>query len=73
MYTHKTMEWLVENGIHFDAIYFKADDDQRSDAEYKADTYKRYIEKDYDILGSFDNDPLDIAMWRELGIPTFQV
>lgn len=68
-----TVNWLKSNGIEFDFLYLRADDDNRPGKDYKLDIFNAHIKGDYFPLLSVDDDPVTSKMWSSQGIPTLQV
>jgi hypothetical protein len=51
----------------------RAADDQRSDDITKSELYDMHIRDQFTVLGVIDNRPKVCRMWRQLGLPGFQV
>lgn len=68
-----TVEWLERHNIYYDEIHSREDGDDRPDALVKYEILRDKIAFDYNVLGVFDDRPSVCEMWRNIGIPTFQV
>lgn len=68
-----TENWLKTNMIPYKRMYMRDNDDERSDWEVKCDIYNNDIEKEYCVLGVFDDRPKVCDMWRSLGLKVCQV
>lgn len=55
------------------ALYMRAEGDQRKDSIVKRELYEEHIKDKYNVLGVFDDRNQVVEMWRELGLPCFQV
>ena len=70
-----TKKWLEDNVFSDDVdycLYMRANDDNRSDDIVKYEIFNRYL-RGYNIRGVFDDRPKVCRMWREIGLPVFQV
>jgi len=65
--------WLEMAEIPYHRIYMRADEDTRPDHVIKAEILERILEDGYEPIGVFDDRPEVVRMWRDHGIPTFQV
>ena len=67
----KTIQWLSENGIlaHINCLRMRPHKDHRKDTELKAEWYKTAGRPDL----VFENRDQAVRMWREAGVPCFQV
>nr|WP_296764009.1 AAA family ATPase [Rhodococcus sp. (in: high G+C Gram-positive bacteria)] len=68
-----TEEWLTSNGIGYNKLLMRGDNDKRPDFKVKYDIFDRHIRNNYHILGVFDDRKQVIDMWRALGLKCFQV
>lgn len=69
----ETMQWLDENEIPYDALYMRADGDDRKDWKVKYDLFNEHIRDKYNVLGVFDDRNSVVAAWRGMGLTCFQV
>jgi hypothetical protein len=71
-YRQPTIDWLRKHGVHFSGLYMRAAGDFRADDEIKAELADE-VEKDYRILGVFDDRKRVVDMWIKRGIFVFDV
>lgn len=69
----KTAKWLEENGVVFDELVMRPEGDTRKDSIVKREMYDTHIKDKYNVLGIFDDRNQVVEMWRELGLPCYQV
>lgn len=67
-----TEAWLAANHIHYSELLMRPEGDKRPDTIVKSEIADAILET-YNILGVFDDRDQVVAMWRERGIPCFQV
>jgi hypothetical protein len=63
--------WDAENPLSF-ALFMRDDEDKRHDYETKRELYSRHIEGRYRVLGVFEDRDRNVAMFRKLGLQTYQ-
>ena len=68
-----TVRWLHLNGLHFDAIFTRADGDYREDSLVKYELYKEHVEPDYEVQFVLDDRNQVVKMWRDEGLKVLQV
>ncbi len=68
---YETCKWLNENGVKFDEIIMRRQDDNRKDSVIKEEAL-RAIGLD-NIVCAFDDSPNVVKHFRSLGITTYQV
>ncbi len=66
-----TEQWLLWNGIEYDALYMRSSNDYRSDALVKSELLKK-IQQTLSISFVFDDRSSVVKMWREAGLTCFQ-
>ena len=71
-YRKQTEEWLEKYDISYNALYMRKYKDHRDDAIVKGELADE-IEKEYNILGVFDDRKKVIDMWINRGIFVFDV
>ena len=71
-YRKQTEEWLEKYDISYNALYMRKYKDHRDDAIVKGELADE-IEKEYNILGVFDDRKKVIDMWLSRGIFVFDV
>ena len=69
----ETEEWLYRNGVTYDALYMRPENDNRKDTIVKEEIYRRHIEGKYNVRAIFDDRDCVVHMWRSLGLPCYQV
>lgn len=67
-----TLDWLSNNCICYDDIFFRKEKDYRPDTVVKEEIYKEHIEPNYNILFCVDDRPSVVRMWRSLGLTCLQ-
>lgn len=70
-----TLAWLerfklLQDG---DLVLMRARDDKRDDAIIKRELYERHVKGQFYVRAVFDDRDKVVAMWREIGLPCFQV
>lgn len=68
-----TITWLKRDGIEFNYLYLRADDDNSSGVECKTAIYNNHVRNEFEVIASFDNDPETSKMWSSFGICTLQI
>lgn len=68
-----TETWLDMHDIPYDTLFARGDEDGRPDAIVKYEILRDEIAPIYNVLGVFDDRPSVCEMWRNVGVPTFQV
>lgn len=63
-----TVNWLEANGVPYDELHMRIDDDNRQDRIVKEEILFLLRER-YDIVHAYDDNPNVIALWQEHGIP----
>jgi hypothetical protein len=71
-YRKQTEEWLEKYDISYNALYMRKYKDHRDDAIVKGELADE-IEKEYNILGVFDDRQRVIDMWINRGVFVFDV
>jgi predicted kinase len=68
-----TTTWLHENNLDYHKLYMRPEGDMRKDTIVKQEMYENHIKGKYNVLGIFDDRNQVVEMWRNLGLPVFQV
>lgn len=68
-----TERWLATHDIRYTALWMRPTGDLRKDVLIKEEIYTQQIEGRYAIVFALDDRNQTVALWRSLGIPTFQV
>jgi len=71
-YRKQTEEWLEKYDISYNALYMRKYKDHRDDVIVKGELADE-IEKEYNILGVFDDRKKVIDMWINRGVFVFDV
>jgi hypothetical protein len=71
-YRQATEDWLKKYRVPYDALYMRAAGDFRPDDEIKSELADQ-VEKQYKILGVFDDRKRVVDMWIKRGIFVFDV
>lgn len=69
----ETIGWLRENGVEFDLMKMRPRQSFTPDDVLKKEWLDELISKGEEILCVFDDRDKVVKMWRENGIPCFQV
>jgi len=71
-YRNQTEEWLAKYNVPYTALFMRAAGDFRPDDEIKAELASQ-VEKNYRIIGVFDDRKKVVDMWIKRGIFVFDV
>lgn len=71
-YRTQTEEWLEKHNVRYAELLMRAEGDFRSDDEIKAELADQ-VEKDYRIVGVFDDRKKVVDMWIKRGLFVFDV
>lgn len=63
-----TLDWLVEHGIAYDALYMRIVGDYRKDVQIKKDILAQIADDGFTALEAWDDKPAVIDLWRDNGI-----
>jgi predicted kinase len=69
----QTISWLDKHNIRYDALYMRAELDQRKDSVVKQEIYEAYIKNVYNVHAVIDDRPQVLRMWRDNGLFTINV
>lgn len=69
----ETEQWLKENNIEYDALFMRPTGSFEKDTIVKREMLKQDVLPNWNPLGVFDDRPSVCRMWREAGIPVFQL
>jgi hypothetical protein len=72
-YRPQTEAWLEAHDIVYDELWMRAAGDTRRDDTVKLELFNAHVRDRFRVLVSFDDRDRVVALWRALGIPTFQV
>lgn len=68
-----TEKWLKYNCIPFKELFMRAEGDMRKDSIVKRELFEEHIRERYDVQCVFDDRDQVVKMWRDMGLPCFQV
>ena len=70
---YRTRTWLTKWAIPFHALGMRAELDERRDDEVKRDLHRTMVADGYTPVLAIDDNPIVVALWQELQIPTVVV
>ncbi|GHB08033.1 AAA family ATPase [Streptomyces termitum] len=68
-----TEEWLERYEVPYDELWMRASGDGRSDDIVKAELFDAHVRPRYAVRVSLDDRDRVVAVWRRMGLPTWQV
>ncbi|MFJ3583076.1 AAA family ATPase [Streptomyces sp. NPDC090127] len=68
-----TEAWLARHEVPYDELWMRASDDGRSDDIVKAELFDAHVRHRYAVRMSLDDRDRVVALWRHMGLPTWQV
>lgn len=68
-----TEKWLQANGVNYDEIHTRKDNDKRCDTIVKREMYEAFVKDKYKVKYVIDDRPKVVRMWQSLGLKTFIV
>lgn len=68
-----TVDWLAKHHIPYDELYMRGEKDYRSDDIIKKELLDKMRSEGYNPLAAFDDRDRVVKMWRDNGIPCYQV
>jgi hypothetical protein len=72
-YREQTSMWLFKHGVRHEALYMRPTGDFRPDHDVKLDVLKQLRRGGAKVLCVFEDRSSVVRMWREQGVPCFQV
>jgi predicted kinase len=69
----ETTEWLHRHGIFFTELLMRPEKDNRKDNIVKEEIFRNNIHGKYNVQFVLDDRDQVVQMWREIGLPCFQV
>lgn len=72
-YRPHTEAWLAKHGVPFDELHMRLAGDVRRDDIVKAELFDQHIRHRFHVRVSLDDRDRVVALWRRMGIPTWQV
>lgn len=73
VWRHRTRVWLRKWNVPFEALGMRANHDQRRDDDVKRDLFIKMRRMGYEPVLAIDDNPIVVALWRSLDIPTVVV
>ncbi|WP_228979309.1 AAA family ATPase [Streptomyces sp. DH12] len=68
-----TEAWLRHHDVPYDELWMRAAGDVRRDDVVKAELFDRHVRGRYAVRVSLDDRDRVVAVWRRMGLPTWQV
>ncbi|MFI5880888.1 AAA family ATPase [Streptomyces sp. NPDC051554] len=68
-----TEAWLAEYNVPYDELHMRPAGDRRRDDIVKAELFDQHVRDRYAVLLSLDDRDRVVALWRRMGLPTWQV
>ena len=69
----ETEEWLVKYNVHFDKLTMRGKDTRRPDYVLKKNWLDEFYPDTSDVFCVFEDRSRVVKMWRDAGIPCYQV
>ncbi|MFE1773143.1 AAA family ATPase [Streptomyces sp. NPDC059008] len=69
----RTEEWLRRHDVPYDELWMRAAGDGRRDDVVKAELFDRHVRRRFAVRVSLDDRDRVVAVWRRMGLPTWQV
>jgi predicted kinase len=69
----ETETWLAKHDVPFDELWMRAGGDSRRDDIVKAELFNEHVRERYNVRVSMDDRDRVVALWRRMGLPTWQV
>lgn len=67
-----TVKWLQDNGVPFDLLYMRDEDDSRADSIVKYEILRDKIVPEFNPVASIDDRNSVVNMWRSAGVKCLQ-
>ena len=72
-YRPHTERWLAQHQVPYDELHMRAAGDRRRDDIVKAELFDQHVRHRYAVRVSLDDRDRVVALWRRMGLPTWQV
>lgn len=69
----RTEAWLRAHEVPYDELWMRAAGDHRRDDVVKAELFDRHVRHRFAVRVSLDDRDRVVAVWRRMGLPTWQV
>lgn len=68
-----SLDWLVEHGVPYDALYLRISGDYRKDVVVKKEILQQITDDGFHVLDAWDDKDTVLELWRENGIDAHDV
>jgi predicted kinase len=72
-YREVTERWLSAKGVHYDALYMRAEGDKRKDSIVKRELFDQHVRGRFNVLYVLDDRDQVVRGWRQMGLKCLQV
>lgn len=72
-FRQQTEEWLARHAVPYDELWMRPVGDTRRDDIVKAELFDAHLRHRYNVRVSLDDRDRVVALWRRMGLPTWQV
>ncbi len=72
-YREETEAWLAHHAVPYDELWMRPAGDTRRDDIVKAELFDAHLRHRYNVRLSLDDRDRVVALWRRMGLPTWQV
>lgn len=72
-YRPQTEKWLAAHEVPYDELWMRPAGDTRRDDIVKAELFDAHLRRQYNVRVSLDDRDRVVALWRRMGLPTWQV
>jgi predicted kinase len=72
-YREQTEKWLAHHAVPYDELWMRPAGDTRRDDIVKAELFDAHLRHRYNVRVSLDDRDRVVALWRRMGLPTWQV
>lgn len=69
----KTIKWLNDNHVSYDALIMREAGDYRKDSVVKSEMFMTHIHNKFQVLFVLDDRNQVVNLWRGMGLDCFQV
>lgn len=69
----ETEVWLDKHDVPYDELWMRAAGDTRRDDIVKAELFDAHVRRRFNVRVSLDDRDRVVALWRRMGLPTWQV
>jgi predicted kinase len=72
-FREQTEGWLARHAVPYDELWMRPAGDTRRDDIVKAELFDAHLRHQYNVRVSLDDRDRVVALWRRMGLPTWQV